>query len=53
MFQISCCELKSFFFFRRYHSTFSICSYCVYLDIGLGDISHAICMRISSVKPVP
>ncbi len=21
--------------------------------IGLGDISHAICMRISSVKPVP
>ncbi len=24
-----------------------------YLEIGLGDISHAICMRISSVKPVP
>ncbi len=23
------------------------------LAIGLGDISHAICMRISSVKPVP
>ncbi len=21
-------------------------------DVGLGDISHAICMRISSVKPV-
>ncbi len=26
---------------------------CDWLSLGLGDISHAICMRISSVKPVP
>ncbi len=25
---------------------------CLYI-LGLGDILHAICMRISSVKPVP
>ncbi len=24
----------------------------IYGKVGLGDISHAICMRISSVKPV-
>ncbi len=23
------------------------------VHVGLGDISHAICMRISSVKPAP
>ncbi len=27
--------------------------HCIHFKIGMGDISHAICMRISSVKPVP
>ncbi len=35
----------------------AMCVYTVYVyyvyKLGLGDISHVICMRISSVKPVP
>ncbi len=29
------------------------CQVCLYIRVGLGDISHVIFIRISLVKPVP
>ncbi len=44
---------QSLFFFCWMNKCFWKNQLNKWISVGLGDISHAICMRISSVKPVP